>query len=104
MMVNVQVYECGQCEKQFVQKKWVCPNCKHTAFQLKEVNGKGKVFSFTKIHVTSQEFAHLTPYTVALIELENGLRVTGRLSESVEINDDVVCVSNKENTYIFGKK
>ncbi len=103
MMANVQVYECNQCEKQYVQKKWVCPNCQHTEFQSKEVTGAGKVYSFTKIHVTSQEFAHITPYTVALIELENGLRVTGRLSETIEINDDVTCVSNEENTYIFVK-
>jgi uncharacterized protein len=104
MMTNVQVYECCRCEKQSVQKKWVCPSCKNTEFQLKEVKGEGKVFSFTRIHISSQEFAHLTPYTVALIELSNGLRVTGRSSESLEINDEVTCISNEDNTYVFAKK
>lgn len=102
-MTNIRVFECCQCERQFAQKKWVCPNCKNAEFKLTEVNGKGKVFSSTRIHVTSQEFAHLTPYTVALVELPNGMRVTGRISEPVEINDEVTCISNEENTYVFSK-
>lgn len=102
-MTNVLVHECGQCGKKFIQRKWVCPVCKHTEFHQKDINGEGKVFSFTRIHISSSEFAHLTPYTVALIDLEDGVRVTGRLKEEVEINDSVTCIANDENAYVFSK-
>lgn len=102
-MINVIVHECAQCGKKFIQRKWVCPDCKHTEFDKKEINGEGNVFSFTRIHISSSEFAHLTPYTVALIDLEDGVRVTARLKEEVDINERVKCISNHENAYVFSK-
>lgn len=99
----VQVYECTQCEKKFAQQKWICPKCKNTEFHIKEVRGEGKVFSFTTIHVSSQEFSHLTPYSVALVDLQDGVRLTGRIMEKVEINDKVKCISNEDNTFVFEK-
>ncbi|MBU8878729.1 OB-fold domain-containing protein [Bacillus sp. FJAT-29790] len=103
-MTEIQVYECAQCEKKFVQRKWICPNCQHTEFQLKKIKGEGKVFSHTTIHVSSNEFSHLTPYTIALIELQEGLRLTGRVTERVDIDEEVACISKQENTYVFAKK
>lgn len=100
-MAYIQVFECTQCKKHFAQRKWICPQCKNTDFDLKEVEGRGQVFSHTRIHISSKEFSHLTPYTVALIELSNGLRVTGRLEEEVNINEQVKCVANENNMYVF---
>lgn len=102
-MTNVNVYECTQCQKKFIQRKWVCPACKDTEFHQKEINGEGTVFSFTRIHISSSEFTHLTPYTVALIDLNDGVRVTARLEEEVQINDKVQCISNVANAYVFQK-
>ena len=103
MMTSVSIYECTKCKKKYVQRKWICPTCRHTELIEKECNGKGKVFSFTRIHVSSSEFAHLTPYTVALIDLEDGVRITARIQEEVNINDHVSCISNQDNTYVFTK-
>ncbi|WP_110113079.1 OB-fold domain-containing protein [Bacillus sp. CGMCC 1.16541] len=103
-MAEILVYECVNCEKKFVQRKWVCSNCKQTEFQTKEIAGEGIVYSHTTVHISSTEFAHLTPYTIAPIELAPGLRVTGRLTDSVNIDDEVTCVSNDENQYVFVRK
>ncbi|MFC5735860.1 Zn-ribbon domain-containing OB-fold protein [Cytobacillus gottheilii] len=102
-MANIQVFECTGCQKQFVQRKWLCPVCKGTSFKKAEEEGAGKVFSFTRIHVTSKEYAHLAPYTVVLIDTPSGLRITGRLSEEVQINDEVKCVEQDGDAYIFEK-
>jgi uncharacterized protein len=102
-MTTIQVYHCNHCEQKFVQRKWICPNCKNTEFHLAEVNGKGTVFSHTTIHVSSEEFSDLTPYTIALVDFEEGFRVTGRVSEKVEINDEVRCVSYEDQVYSFVK-
>ncbi|QUW21290.1 OB-fold domain-containing protein [Sporosarcina sp. Marseille-Q4063] len=102
-MAAIQVYECNQCEQKFVQRKWICPNCKGIEFHIREVNGKGKVFSHTTIHVSSKEFSGLTPYTIVLVDFEEGFRVTGRVGEKVEINDEVRCVSYENQVYSFVK-
>ena len=99
----VQVHECTQCQKQFVQHKWICPTCQNQEFQPKKISGEGKVFTHTTIHVSSKELSHLTPYTVALIELQGDVRLTGRIMEKVEIGDQVKCVSNEGNMYVFEK-
>lgn len=102
-MAAIQAYECDQCEQKFVQRKWICPNCKSTDFHLEEVTGTGKVFSHTTIHISSKEFSNLTPYTIALVDFEEGLRVTGRISEEVKINDEVRCISYEDQVYTFTK-
>ncbi|MDN3016148.1 OB-fold domain-containing protein [Paenibacillus sp. BSR1-1] len=102
-MEMIQVYECTQCEKKFVQRKWICPNCKNNELLQKNISGEGKVFSHTTIHVSSKEFSHLTPYSVALIELSEGLRVTGRVTDQVVIDDKVKCISYFDNTFVFEK-
>lgn len=103
-MSSIKVYECSGCQQRFVQRKWICPKCKGTEFVMKDVEGKGKVYSHTTIHVSSKEFAGLTPYTIALIELKDQLRVTGRVQDRVEIGEEVACVSSDENYYLFAKK
>jgi uncharacterized OB-fold protein len=102
-MANVKVFECAECQKKYIQRKWICSQCKHTEFNEIEINGEGKVFSHTRIHISSSEFAHLTPYSVALIDLEDGVRVTARLKEEVKIDDKVKCIGNQDNAYVFSK-
>lgn len=102
-MTNVKVFECAECKKKYIQRKWICSFCKHTEFHEKEIKGEGNVYSHTRICISSSEFAHLTPYTVALIDLEGGVRVTAMVTEEVEIQDKVKCISNQDNTYVFSK-
>ncbi|WP_084783320.1 Zn-ribbon domain-containing OB-fold protein [Bacillus dakarensis] len=103
-MADIQLYQCSNCKKEYVQKKWICSTCKGTEFHLRNIPGEGTVFSHTTIHISSKEFAELTPYTIALVQLPNGLRITGRISGRVEINDSVTCINNEENQYLFAKK
>jgi uncharacterized OB-fold protein len=44
-----------------------------------EVSGKGKLVSFTVIHIAPDEFAEEVPYYVAIVELDEGTRVSARL-------------------------
>lgn len=75
MMIDIEIYECAQCNQKYVQRKWICPNCHHITFHQKKVKGEGKVFSFTKIHVSSKGFAHLTPYIIVLIDLSERIQI-----------------------------
>lgn len=103
-MTTINVYECSGCQQKFVQQKWICPTCKNTEFVNRVVAGEGKVYSHTTIHISSKEFAHLTPYTIALIELNDQLRVTARVQDRVKIGEEVTCISTEDNYYLFAKK
>ena len=62
--------------------------------RIKEIpfDGKGRVLSYTVVHDAPEEYKEEKPYVVALIELENGVRVISQLvcdPEEVEIGMEV---------------
>jgi uncharacterized OB-fold protein len=56
-----------------------CRVCQSQELQLVELSGKGKVVSFTDVYVKSKEFPLDTPYTLALVALEEGGHLIGVL-------------------------
>jgi uncharacterized OB-fold protein len=44
-----------------------------------KLNGSGKVLSYTIIHDGPEEFKNQVPYTLALIELDEGARITAQV-------------------------
>lgn len=71
----------------------LCPLCLSSDLEWLELGGRGKVKTFTVIHVAPQEFRDHTPYTVAIVELEEGVKITGQVKgirpEEVEIGMEV---------------
>ncbi|MEN9327470.1 MAG: hypothetical protein RI947_278 [Candidatus Parcubacteria bacterium] len=49
------------------------------------LNRKGKVLTWTTIMVPGTDFKRYAPYTVILVEFENGERTTGPLVDSKDI-------------------
>lgn len=96
-------YACSDCSHLFTQKKYLCPNCRNDHFYEKEVVGKGKIYTYTTIHISSPDYQHLAPFNVVLVELENGLKLTGRMKEEVTINDTVELKAKENGAYIFQK-
>jgi hypothetical protein len=43
------------------------------------VSGNGTLVSFTVIHIAPDEFAEEAPYYIAIVELDEGTRVSARL-------------------------
>jgi uncharacterized OB-fold protein len=72
-------YKCTSCGAVHAPPIGTCYSCGGTEMTWTEVTGKGKLVSFTVIHVAPDEFAEEAPYFVAIVELEEGTRVTTRL-------------------------
>ncbi len=71
---------CTSCGALRFYPKPLCPSCHGAGSEPAEVSGEGTVYSFTVVHrAPSAELKPETPYTVALIDLVEGVRVTGRL-------------------------
>ncbi len=56
-----------------------CPTCSRSDLEPHEVSGEGFIVVWTTIHIPPTRYANEAPYTVVLVELEDGLRVMGRL-------------------------
>jgi len=70
---------CDACKKAFIPPKYVCPHCYRTELREITVSGAGKIYSYTTIYIPPETFADQAPYSVILVELDEGPRVTGRL-------------------------
>lgn len=65
-----------------------------------EAAGTGRIYSFTIVHKTpNAEFAGETPYVLALVELDEGVRLSTRIVETPL--EDIVC--DLHVTVVFNK-
>ena len=76
--------ECSQCGKIHLPARPVCDNCYGTEFTWTEIKGKGKLLTYTIIHVAPPQFQDLAPYTVGIVQLENGMKLPGMISGTTE--------------------
>ncbi len=88
---------CPLCQKFVFYPRKLCPNCFKSPLEWKVVPGRGKVYSYTQVRVSAlPEFDSITPYVLALIELDVGVKMLSHLvdcpSEKITINMPVEMV------------
>jgi uncharacterized OB-fold protein len=72
--------KCTRCGKIHLPPRTLCDNCFSQEFTWTEISGKGKLLTYSVIHIASQQFQPLAPYAVGIIELENALKLPGMIS------------------------
>ncbi len=72
--------ECQNCKREFFPQRLICPDCRRKG-KLKEKNmpHEGKIYSYTEVHSGAKGFENETPYTLAIVELDNGVKVLGHI-------------------------
>ena len=60
-----------------------CPECLSGDFEFKETSGKGSVHTFSRIAAAPTGFDDEAPYTVAVVDLEDGGRCLGWVGETI---------------------
>ena len=88
---------CGNCNKILFPPRYICPYCRRMGklepYRLKR---RGKVLSYTVIHVAAEGFEDQVPYVLAIIELEDGPRLTAQITDcnpdEIKIGDEVKIV------------
>lgn len=90
---------CPHCEVKIFPPRDVCPNCGQEAKTRYDFSGRGTIFSFTVMHDAPAGYERNTPYTVALVKLEEGPMVTAQLTDlgeqAVEIGMPVEMVTRR---------
>lgn len=59
----------------------ICPNCGDEAKEPYTFSGKGKIYSLTTIYEAPTGYEKSVPYVVALVELDEGPRITAQLTD-----------------------
>jgi uncharacterized OB-fold protein len=62
-----------------------CPQCPN--FEFVEYNGKGKLFTFSTIAAAPTGFEDEVPYTIGVVELEEGGRLLAWIGETIPVAD-----------------
>lgn len=75
---------CSECGKLSVDQDRPCPFCGSQGGSPVRFSGRGRLISWTTIRVAPDRYASEAPYTVGLVELEEGLRLTVRLAGDPE--------------------
>ncbi|MDO5740186.1 MAG: OB-fold domain-containing protein [Ornithinimicrobium sp.] len=74
---------CSACERAIFPARGHCPGCWSQDLVWQESTGRGTLASFAAVHRPGHAaFTDLTPYTLALVDLEEGFRMLSRLVEA----------------------
>ena len=71
--------KCTRCGKIHLPPRPLCDNCFSQEFEWIPVSGKGKLLTYTTIHIAPLQFQAMAPYAVGIVQLENGLKIPGMI-------------------------
>ncbi len=90
---------CPHCDAKIFPPRDVCPECGGEAKTPFAFTGRGEIYSYTVMNDAPAGYQESTPYTVALVKLQEGPMVTAQLtdlgSQPVEIGMPVEIVTRR---------
>jgi len=76
--------KCRKCGKIHLPPRPLCDECFSQEFEWVKVSGKGKLLTYTVIHIAPQQFQAIAPYAVGIVQLENGLKIPGMITGATQ--------------------
>ncbi|RLF45866.1 transcriptional regulator [Thermococci archaeon] len=77
--------KCNNCGQIMLPPRKFCLKCGKSNLEEIELTGKGKIDVFTVIHVPPPFMKDKAPYVVAIVEMDEGPKIMGRL---IDINPE----------------
>jgi len=82
---------CLACGAPQTLARYACRACGGTRLEWRKAGGRGTVYATTVVtRAPSEEFRALAPYTLAIVELDEGPRLMGHAPAGIAIGDRVV--------------
>jgi uncharacterized OB-fold protein len=76
---RLEAAKCKNCGFVAFPPRQVCPRCHSRSFETIVLAAAGKVVTYTIIRVPPQPFSDQAPYAVGIVELDDGVRLTGQI-------------------------
>lgn len=70
---------CDDCGDMTFPPKTICPNCLSQRSSWYQLSGNGILYSYTRVWAAPAVFGDEVPYTLCIVDLDEGLRVASRL-------------------------
>ncbi len=75
--------KCLNCGRIYFPRRKICPHCRRKGKIVDiKMPEKGKIYSFSEVHSAPPGFENELPYFVAIVELQNGIKLFSMLADS----------------------
>lgn len=82
--------QCNDCGHAQNYPRPFCTSCGSESLSFVKCEGRGRVYSVSEVtRAPTPEFQSITPYYLALVDMDEGVRVMGHALAEVGINDRV---------------
>ena len=83
---RMEAAKCRKCGKISFPARLICPVCSNKVFDKINLSGKGKLLTYTIIRTAPEGFEDIAPYAVGIVEMEEGVRVMGQITDCDLVN------------------
>ncbi len=111
---RLEASKCKSCGKVYFPPRTYCGECKSKKFETVKLSDTGKILTYTVVRVGPSNFSQETPYVVAIVEVNDGVRFTMQVADidvnKVEIGQKVKIVfrriqdEGKSGLHCYGYK
>ena len=84
--------KCTECGYIAFPPRLVCPDCSSKSFNSLNLKPEGKILTFTIIHIAADTFNTEAPFAVAIIETDDGARLT---TQVVDCKPEEIAIGKK---------
>ena len=84
---KIMATKCQQCGTKYSPPQTECSNCLSGNVEWFEINPSCRLITFTVVRYGPAGFESRAPYTIAVAEFNDGLRMLGHLSNSIQQSD-----------------
>src|SRR5579872_5738269 len=76
---ELRIQRCDACSRSVFYPRSICPHCFSDQLSWIAASGKGTIYAYTVVHQAFGAFAGDVPFIVAIVELEEGVRMMTRI-------------------------
>lgn len=76
---RLEAAKCKNCGFIAFPPRLICPRCHSRSFETINLADTGKIVTYTIIRVPPQPFSDQAPYAVGIVDLDDGVRLTGQI-------------------------
>lgn len=79
---ELRIQRCDSCSRAIFYPRALCPYCHSEKISWIVASGKGTLYSYTVAHQAFGAFAADAPFNIAIVELEEGVRMMSRIVDA----------------------
>ena len=87
---KVMATKCKNCGTKCFPPRVDCPSCPDSEIEWFQIDGIGKLLTYTQVNYGPSGFEDDSPYILAIVNFADGLRVFGRLAKEIDFSEIAV--------------